>query len=264
MTALSARIKSIKKASTLLVTPKVEEFLLREPEGVIWDDAGFDLFKGIVKRAGGNEDRSARFGASSRGKCHRQQVFTFLGMPSLRLREPETQNLFNDGKWRHLRWQMMGVQSGALTHAEWPAAWKKYRVTTSLDGLNNEEGFGFELKGDRWWQRVMEGVPEAHLLQIHTMFGATGYDRFVYIVESKSSQEWREIVVYKDPVMMRAVKDELEQMNDYVEDHRLPEVLPACSQKEGPYKQCAFAAQCLERRDEYGDDWPVQPGDWSS
>lgn len=260
---LTKAIKSIKKATTLLVTPKVEQFLYENPEGVVWDDEGYALFRDITQRALGNEDRSNRFGASSRGKCQRRQIFSFLGMPVLKMIDPEQQNLFNDGKWRHIRWQMLATQAGALTHPEWPATWKKYRVKVSLDGLHADDGYGFELKGDRNWSRVMDGVPDEHLLQIHTMFGATGYDRFAYVVEDKASQQWREIVVHRDEGIMRRVRQELEELNDAVEDHRLPAVLPACAQKAGPYRQCPYASQCLQRSAE-GDPWPVQPGDWES
>lgn len=264
MSGLTSRIKSIKKATPLLVTPRVEAFLARNPEGVVWDEDGFRLFREIVERSGGNEDRSGRFGASSRGSCLRRQVFTFLGMPELRLIEAEVQNLFNDGKWRHLRWQMMGVQSGALTHAEWPTAVPNYRLKVSMDGLNADEGFLFELKGDRNYSRVMDGVPDAHILQIHTMFLATGYDTAAYLIEDKASQQWREIVVKRDHKITRFVRDELEVLNDHVEDHKLPDILPACAAKEGPYRTCGYARECLRRHYEDGDQWPDRPGDWAS
>ena len=262
--SLTKLIKGIKKADTLLVTPKIEEFLRREPEGVVWDDDGFRLFREIVERSRGNEDRSGRFGASSRGTCLRRQVFGYLGMPQLRLLDPDTQNLFNDGKWRHLRWQMMGVQSGALTHAEWPTKMTKYRVKVSMDGINTYHSFIFELKGDRNMSRALDGVPEAHLLQIHTMMMATGWDLAVYMIEDKSSQNFREIIVRRDPAIIRRVRQELEELNEYVEDRRLPDILPACAAKEGPYRTCPYAAQCVERFQFDGDTWPDEPGNWDS
>lgn len=259
----AATIKRIKRAETLLVTPRIEEFLRTNPEGVIWDEAGFALFREIVERGKGNEDRSNRFGASSRGTCLRKQVFTYLGMPSTRLIDPETQNLFNDGKWRHIRWQMMGVQSGALTHAEWPAALPKYRLKVSIDGVNADERFIFELKGDRRWSRVLDGVPDDHALQIHTMFLATGWDTAVYLVEDKASQQWREVIVRKDRAVMARVRNELEELNEHVEQRRLPPVLSACEAHEGPYRTCPFAVPCLERKRARGDDWPTFP-DWTT
>lgn len=265
--SLARRIKTIKKAETLKVTPRIEKFLATNPEGVVWDDAGFALFREIVERSQGNDvaSRANRFGASSRGQCLRRQTFAFLGMPQLRLMTPELANLFNDGKWRHLRWQMMLVQSGAATHAEWPAVMPRYRVKVSIDALNTDEQFLFELKGDRQMSRLLgEGVPEVHNLQMHTMMLATGWDDFVYVMEDKSTQEWREFIIRKDDGIMARVRQELEVLNEHVERRVLPDILPACAAKEGPYKSCPFAVQCIDRHRRVGNQWPDQPGNWES
>ena len=257
-------LKTIKKAETLLVTPKVIDFLARHPDGVVWDEEAYAMWRWLTQKAMGNDDRSGRFGASSRGDCHRLQIFNFLGMPAGKVLSPENANLFNDGKWRHLRWQMMAWQAGALTHLEHPYEMKSLRVSGSMDGLNSYHSFGFELKGDRNWARLMDGVPDKHDLQIHTMMLATGWDTFSYLVENKETQDWREIVVHRDPKTIGLVRAELEELNEYIEDHRLPAILPACAAKEGPYRSCPFAKQCLRRRDEFGNHWPLVPGDWDS
>lgn len=265
--SLSRRLKTIKKAETQRVTPIIDKFLMDNPEGVIWDDEGFVLFRQIVQRAQGNDalSRAGRFGASSRGMCHRRQMFSFLGMPQLRIMDPETQNLFNDGKWRHLRWQMMLVQSGAATHAEWPAVFPKYRMKCSMDAVNTNEQFLFELKGDRYIARILgEGIPEAHLKQMHTMMLATGWNDFVYIMEDKGTQQWREFAVRKDPTIMREVREELEILNDHVERRVVPDILPACASGEGPYRTCPYARQCLDRHKAVGNQWPDRVGDWDS
>lgn len=266
---LARQIKLLKAPGTLQkVTPVVNRFLMENPEGVVWDDEGFALFREIVERSKGNMavDRAGRWGASSRGKCLRKQVFTYLGMPGGRMLEPETSNLFNDGKWRHLRWQMMLVQSGAATHAEWPAsAMKKWRLKVSIDALHSEQGYGIELKGDRNMARLLsEGVPEDHNLQMHTMMLVTGYDEFVYVMEDKASNDWREFLIRKDPAIMARVKAELEVLNEHVERRVLPDILPSCLAKEGPYRQCDYAAQCLARHHAVRNQWPDRPGDWTS
>lgn len=262
MTFLSA-IKNIKKAESLLITPKVINFLERHPDGVVWDDEAYAIWRELTEKAMGNNDRSGRFGASARGDCPRKQVFNFLGMPAGKVIGPDTLNLFNDGKWRHLRWQMMALQAGAITHAEYPYEYKALRVSGSMDGLNSYESFGFELKGDRNPSRAISETPEKHSHQMHTMMLATGWDTFVYIIEDKQSQLWREIIVRRDPKIIALVRAELEELNEYIEDHRLPPVLPACAAKEGPYRTCEFARQCLDRH-RTGDFFPDRAGDWDS
>lgn len=260
---LAKAIKVIKKSDSLIVTPKVYEFLRAYPDGVRWDDEGYELWRDLTQRAMGNEDRSGRFGASGRGKCLRAQIFGFIGMPAMKMIDGETQNMFNDGKWRHLRWQMMLLQSGAITHAEYPYSAPKYRVSGSMDGLNSYDSWGLELKGDRNWSRVLDGIPEEHNLQIHTMMLATGWDKFVYLVESKSNNDWREIIVRRDPKIIQQVKDELEELNDHVERRTLPEILPACEAGEGPYRTCPFARGCRDRHNRGEYWWPAER-DWDT
>lgn len=262
MTFLGA-IKNIKKAEGLLITPKVIAFMERHPEGVVWDEDGYALWRDLTQRANTNAKRGGRFGASGRGKCKRRQIFTFLGMPEVRVIGPDLQNLFNDGKWRHLRWQMMTMQAGAITHAEYPYSYPSLRVAGRMDGLNSYEDWGFELKGDRYMARALTETPEEHALQMHTMLLATGWDVFVYIIEDKQSQNWREVIVRRDPKIIAQVRAELEELNEHVEEHTLPDILPSCAVKEGPYRTCPFAPQCLRRWRE-GNYWPDEPGDWDS
>lgn len=254
---ISRMVSGIKKAETLYITPKVEAFLRDVPDGVVWTDEAYETWRSLTQRAMGNDVRSGRFGASSRGMCLRRQVFAFLGMPSYRMIDSEVQNLFNDGKWRHLRWQMMALQAGAITHAEMPYRMDDLRVSGSMDGYNDQVPFGMELKGDRNWARSLDGVPEAHLLQTHTMMLATGMDVFAYVIESKSDQTWREILVRRDKKTMKRVVRELEELNENVEAKKIPGILPACQQKSGPFRSCPFAKQCLAQ-----EEWP-EAGKWT-
>lgn len=269
--SLGKRIKAIKRseANPHLVTPKIEDFLMRHPDGVIWDDEAHEIFRGLVKKTfGSNSQRQGRFGASGRGKCHRAQIWKFIGMPERVIIDPQTLNLFNDGKWRHMRWQMMLLQAGVATHVEHPLPrLDKYRLTSSTDALNADDKWLFELKGDRRLTRLLDkegGVDENHNLQIQTMLLMTGWDTCVYLVEDKSTQEWREIVIHRDPVVIKQVKQELEELNDHVESHTIPEPLPACQAKEGPYRTCPFAKPCIQRWEKGNRYWPTDPDDWDS
>lgn len=251
-------IKALTPSKDALITAKVNQFLIHHPDGLLLNEDGTDLadetkdlFLSIMQRTyGANSDRTGRFGASSRGKCQRAQLYLFWGVrpsvidgPDLRL-----QNIFNDGKMRHVRWQVMAVQSGALTHAEYPLSMSKYRLTSSTDGLNSYDNFLFELKGDRYLPRLLsEGIPEAHLLQMHTMMLMTGWEKFSYVMEDKTSQEWRELVVNRDEEVINRVVVELEELNEHVEARTFPEPLTPCKAKEGPYKTCAYAKACIRQ-----------------
>jgi hypothetical protein len=276
--ALGKTLKHLVRKTDLLVTPRVMDFLRDNPEGMILNDEGTDLadetkalILDIMQKAWvGNSDRSGRFGASSRGTCQRAQLWTFLGMPSRKIIEPETLNLFNDGKFRHLKWQVMGIQSGAFTHAEYPLSLKKYRMTSSVDALNSEEKFLFELKGDRHMARLMDSpddpdsVVSKHMLQVHSMFLMTGWEKCSYVMEDKATNDFRERVVTRDENLIRVVRQEMEELNTHVEYRTLPEPLEACKAKEGPYRTCPFARPCIERWQQGNPYWPDDPGNWDS
>lgn len=244
--SLSQVIKRIKASDKLLITPKMDKWLLDHPEGVM---ATTPEQQELLLRLTGdisNSQRTARFGASSRGTCLRQQVFRFLGMNSLRNMDSVLQNIFNDGTWRHIRHQMMGMQGGWLTDVEVKYSLPQWRLTTSLDGINTDEGWGYELKGMRNYSKVVsDGIPYGHNLQVHTTMLASDLDRWVYLVEDKGSQDWQEIVIRRDSKIIQEVKDELNKITDSVEDKQLPEMIPECKIKKGnEYKQCPFKMVC--------------------
>lgn len=261
-TALTRIIKNIRKGEQLVITPRIDQYLLHHPDGIHWDTSAFEALTEIVGVEAKNSNRANRFGASSRGSCQRRQVFQFLGMPQEQILSPVTVNLFMDGKLRHLKWQIMGMQAGIFTHVEHPVEVPQYRLKCSLDALNADEAWFFELKGDSNWTKALEGiVPERHNLQIHTCMLATGWDMCVYVIEDKRSQEWREIIVRKDPVVMRQVKKELAQLNEAIDYQRLPPILSECQAKQGPYTTCPYNKRCLGQEDWYDNEWPEE-GKW--
>lgn len=256
MSGLTRVLKSIKRGESLIITPRIDQWLVQHPEGLLLDEDGLAVLERLVTRTASGE-RSGRFGASSLGtKCPRQQVYSYLGMPTTGMRDPFTQNLFNDGTWRHIRWQLMGLQAGVFTHVEWPVAVPQLRLKTSLDALNVDEGWFFELKGDRNWTRSMDGIPDGHNMQIHACFLATGWDVCVYVMEDKTTQQWKEIIVRKDKAIIQRVRKELAILNESVEHQRLPPVLQACKEKAGYYPSCPYGPQCLAQS-AVGDEWPT-------
>lgn len=262
MTTLTRIVRNILKGEQQIITPRIDQHLLQNPQGITWDEEAFRVLSTITGQDRANNDRTARFGASGRGTCPRRQVFGFLGMPVHQVLSPVTVNLFADGKFRHIKWQIMGMQAGVFTHVEYPAVLKKYNLKVSMDALNADESWFFELKGDRNIGRLLgTSIPEGHLLQIHTCMLVTGWDKAVYVMEDKGTQEWREFVVRKDPIIMRRVKEELELLNDAITYQRLPRVLPECQKKTGPYRTCPYGSRCLDQQDIYGDEWPT-PGEW--
>lgn len=249
---------SIKERPDLIITPRLEDWLEATPELVLRPEDE-QLFLTLL-RPSPNAVRAGRFGASSRGTCKRRQVFGFLGMPTTKIMDPQLQNIFNDGKFRHIRWQLMLLQAGLINRVEHRFKLTRYRLKVSLDGSKKDEGYFVEVKGMRSYTSTMTTVDEKHLKQIHTCMLASGIDTCVYIPEEKGTNDWREVVIHRDEEIMAGVKKELRSLNLAVDNRELPPVKTECRKKMGEYKQCPYAALCLHH-EAAGDDWP-EDGKW--
>lgn len=238
----------------LLITPKLDLWLARNPSLVLSDEHA-NLLKSLVT-SNENSDRTARFGASSRGICERSQVFTYIGIPKRVKLDTSLHNIFLDGTWRHLRWQFTLLTAGLVTDIEVKRRVEDYRLGTSVDAVNWEgiDGsgpFGLELKGAGAFTKIAKGeIPEKHLLQMHTMFIAfPELDFFIYVAEDKRYQDWKEIRVERDKRLIVAVKNELERLNDAVSNKQLPSILPECVHGKGKtFRDCPYRDRCLRIR----------------
>lgn len=185
------------------------------------------------------------FSASSAGRCMRERQLAYLGAKRL---EPDGagQNIFANGDWVHLRWQVAGLTGGWLAAAEVPVYKKEYQLTGTMDGLL-VTGEGLELKSinDRGFSQVGSYGPKPeHREQVHSYMLAADLDRFRIVYENKNTNEPREFVVERDPVLMDKVKADLDMLNQAQADQRLLPMLPECEVKEGRYAKCLYRESC--------------------
>ena len=198
-----------------------------------------------------NHTRGGRFGASSRGTCERAQVFGYLGTPAEGASiDYQLANIFIDGQWRHVRWQMIMMKAGVMQEPEVKFAVPELRLGTSLDGVHWDDDYLIEIKGDGTYAAV-EGLKLGHDLQIGTYFLASEMSKCVYLVEKKGTNQWTEIVVRPDDVPMREVEDELWRLNKAIDRETLPQQLTDCSFKTGTtYRKCPYRDSCSDH--DYG------------
>lgn len=236
-------LRSIRDSTTnsdKLVTPRMVDWLTENGRIPPTEEMG-EVAVSILTD-GSNDIRHSRFGASSRGTCLRSQLFAYVGMPGQRPLDYLLNNIFADGSMRHLRWQLMGLSAGVFTHVEVPAKKPELNLSVSIDAVNVNEKWLFELKGAHM---IPKEPPLNHLLQIHTYFVATGYEVASYLVEDKRTNEWKEWIIKKDDQYEHAVLQELGELNDHLKEGTLPAVLTACETKTGPYKRCPYRRNCL-------------------
>jgi hypothetical protein len=263
--SLTRTIKSAKLYTEQIVTHPMNMFLMNTPNLVV-DEWVADLIrKEITKQP---RERSGSFSSSAAGSCLRRQVFAYKGIDTGGVNDPQLQNIFYDGTWRHLRWQAVLLQAGILTAIEYPLPWPEKQSVGTMDGIGvvpdthpTEKWrgleFGFELKGCNTYtyQSIVRSgaIKEDHLNQVHRYFLSGGFDLFVVIYEDKNNQQWQEFVIEPDPVRLEEQRAELDALNDYVNLNVLPPMLDECQKQTGnDWKYCPYAGKngvCLNRKE---------------
>jgi len=209
-------------------TPEVQEKVL-------------DILKPAV------HDRSGVFHPSQLYQCPRAQIFDYYGVDTGgKEYNPTLQNLFNDGHFRHLRWQIMLLNAGLLTDVEVKVSLPEYRLAGSMDGVNTDEGWMFELKGTSQFSSVLHrGAMPAHVKQVHAYLLASGLESALIVYECKSSQQWTEIEVKRDEQTIEEIVGILTILNDSIDSGELPEAYDDCKNQTGPtFARCPHASIC--------------------
>jgi hypothetical protein len=203
--------------------------------------------------------RTGTFSASATGRCERQQILRHVGHPEQEGYDPILAHRLEVGRWGHLRWQAQGLAAGWLKEAEVPVKLAELGLTGTLDGLLDDDDFGWEFKTIRHpgFNTVLSnGEPKfEHILQVTAYMLATGKRHWSVIYESTFSGEWKEFVVDFNPDLVGLVEETLARMAAGIENRELPPVLDECLERMGQYRDCPFRKDCLDWNQE-GRTWP--------
>lgn len=207
--------------------------------------------------------RSGSFSGSAAGMCLRRQELAFAGVGQ-EVIDPQLRNIFNDGKWRHLRWQAMLLETGVITDPEYLVQWKKHLSRGALDGrgvVANDHArrdwrgkeFGFELKGVSTFQYgelAKNGPKPGHLRQTHHYFVLGAFDLFSIVYEDKTTQAWKEWVIEPDAKLMTEAENDIRELSKAVKNKKLHSLVPECKRQSGPlFLDCPFGGkngQCIQ------------------
>lgn len=241
---LSKLIASIK--SELPVTPRHEAWLAENPNADYTEQAKAFLATEIGKP---QRDRSQAFSASGATLCHRRRLFSYLGVPEGTRFSSRTIQIFHNGTFMHLRWQLAGISAGWLAQPEAFAHHDELRVKGSLDGIL-DTGQGLELKSINSngfnWISTAEQPKAQHLGQVGTYFVMLPeIEAFSVIYENKDTQDYKEFLITREKGTVTSARIELEVLNEHVDQRSLPEVKDGCWAKQGSeYMQCPFREIC--------------------
>ena len=243
MTSLAQMLKK----SELPITMRMERFL-SSGDPVYSPDAlefALDVFSGVV--GGNRKGRAKLFRASGAGRCLRERMFARMGVPEERGVNSQLQNIFTNGNFAHLRWQMAGITEGWLAQAEVPADDEALGIGSTLDGILWDESIlEFKSINTRGFTMIHDyGANYKHKMQLHYMFKTTGRAAGSIVYEDKNSQDWREERVVLDPEIMNDVNTELNALLGGWESQSLPPMKPKCKTEEGAeYRNCPFRKVC--------------------
>ena len=234
----------------LPVTPRHEKWLAANPNAS-YSAAAKEFLAAEIGKPG--RDRSRAFSASGAHTCHRRRMFSFLGLPESEQLASRTIQIFHNGTYMHLRWQMAGITAGWLATPEAFFVNAPLRLKGSLDGIL-DTGEGLELKSinSNGFNYVMSaGKPKkAHIGQVASYFVMTDLEKFSIIYENKDTQDYREFVVTRKDAPVDEALTELEKLNTHVEYRELPEIKDLCWAGQGTeYLQCPFREICPTIKD---------------
>jgi len=248
---MAGELKRITKLATssMVITPQLMRWLTQHPEGVVVETVeDAQLLLELAKSQG---SRSRAFHASALMGCPRKQLYDFTDdTPSMN--RARLQNIFNDGTWRHMRWQLMLMKAGLLEAVEVPVRLPEHNLTGHMDGEGLDEGgdrWMFELKGTSKSLSAIErdGAMPQHIEQVSVYLWATGIPKAVIVYENKASQEWSEVVVHLDPSTSDRIEAKLKLLNAHLERDTKPPMLEPCARgdfSDAYGHDCRWAAQC--------------------
>lgn len=247
--SLGKLIKAQKRKDDLIITPRYELWIRQHPE-LILEPWVTDWMQSQLQ--GSPRIRSGSFSASSQGSCPRQQVFSYVGAPQHNTTSSDQIMIFQDGHFRHLKWQALHFQAGIISKAEVPIDLPEFKLKGTIDAIGSAEGwgrYGVEYKGanDRNYRWVLEnGVMEKHMLQVHAYMLGSGLDLWSVIYENKNTQEWKEFTIRKSEEWMDRLMQEIQGLNFAIDSKTLPSVLESCIDKKAPYTNCPYKKFCLD------------------
>jgi hypothetical protein len=229
----------------LIVSPLHDDWLSKNANPVYTDLAMAFMNSEMRKRG---RKREGTVSASSLDSCRRRQEFTWLGWwevpPS-----PKTAQIFHNGNFMHLRWQMAGLTAGWLKDAEVPVPLDPVlKISGTMDGVLYD-GSVLELKSinTNGFGRISAFGPEKHhQIQVGTYMYLTGAPKGVIIYEDKNTQEYREFVLDMSPDLEDLVKESASTVWKLIDEQQLAPPLTDCEAHLGyRYHSCPFRDRCL-------------------
>ena len=223
-----------RKDPTKILTPLVDQYMITQDLGDFTDDEARFASKLLLSRK--LPRQNTYFSPSGAKRCTREQMLAIQGNKPRIDENPRTNNLFDDGHWRHLRWHTIFLRMqryGYLTvHAqEQLVEYLPWYVAGTPDDVVEIDGeiYVIDVKGAN--DLVFKEIERSHKLpehlqgyvwQIHNYMQALHINKGILWFENKNTQEYFELPVKRD----MAIIEQLRAQYKILRKHRREGTLP--------------------------------------
>jgi len=200
-----------------------------------------------------------RFSPSSIGRCDRQAILKFLGYKGSRKVNPDKELLFDDGNWRHHKWQALFRDMEAVfgdpekfkvIDIEYFVHLDEWHVAGNLDVTLLIHGKlyvidikGINRRGFDWINREDEPKDDA-VRQLLAYMKAKGIEDGILLYDCKDTQRTKCFAVGFDTGHWKSAVAWLKEQHAHLKKRRMPPMHPDCKLGSSMADTCQFYKVC--------------------
>lgn len=191
-------------------------------------------------------------------------MFKFTGLKGQVRIDPQSETIFDDGNWRHHRWQtifrdmerVLGRENFKVISIEEKVSIDDLYMSGHLDITVWIKGYGrivIDIKGinDRGFTRILtEDTPvEKHVEQLMAYCEARGVYKGMLFYENKNDNRWRCYLIKWDQSIWEKVQNWASEVVTALEHEKLPKRDVECQSGTFLYDRCPYAKWCYGGKD---------------
>lgn len=206
-----------------------------------------------------------RLSPSSLGGCSRQSAFTFAGVKGAKRVDPELELIFEDGNWRHHKWQAIFQEMEAILGSDiFRCVSIEKQVTMRKLYVRGNSDAHLEIFDQGEWIPVIVDIKginkfgfadvfnaqepkQAHVRQLLAYMKAHKVDTGILLYDCKDDQRYTIFVIRMTPEAWADVKNWIKKLLDEMEHQKLPPMHPECNNGNYLYGKCPYRKLCFGR-----------------
>lgn len=248
---LANLIKHMVREGENPLTPMIDAYYLRRDESPHRLDEYTVPMRDRIRPGG-------RLSPSSVGGCERAAMFKFVNMEGRKVIDPDQQAVFDDGTWRHHRWQatfldmeqVLGKKKFEVIKIEGKTRLPKLYVAGSYDVLVKIRGvmYVIDFKGaNSWmWSWIAEhhAPLPSHILQLITYMRMRKVNKGMLFYEHKDRNIHQIFTTQYTREQWIEAKAWLERVIAHLEARTLPPKSITCASGNFEHERCPYARHC--------------------